>query len=82
MKYASKFQEMGFPDFLKFGIELEAFNVKTRGTNSLNSGQSATFIRFKDWHMATPSEESLVSEGGAELTSPILKDSQENGFTI
>ena len=41
MKYKSGFDLLGLPNFLKFGIELEAINVKTRGRNSLYTGESA-----------------------------------------
>ena len=82
MKYASGFQELGLPDDFKFGIEIEAFNVKTKGRDGLYNGESARFIREKNWHMATSMEESLVSHGGAELVSPILRDSREDWESI
>ena len=66
MKYKSGFDLLGLPNFLKFGIELEAINVKTRGRNSLYTGESADYIKSKKWHMATKFEEKLVSQGGAE----------------
>lgn len=75
MKYCENFKPLGLPDFFKFGIELEAFNVQTKGKNGLYNGESAKFITDKNWHMATSMEESLVSKGGAELVSPILMDS-------
>ena len=73
---------MGLPKDFKFGIELEAFNVKTKGKNSLYTGESAKFITSKNWHMATSREELLVSEGGAELVSPILTDSEQDWENI
>ena len=78
MKYAKKFEKLGLPEYFKFGIELEAYNVKTKGENSLYTGESAEYIKSKNWHMATKSEERLVEEGGAELVSPILRDDQQN----
>ncbi len=79
MKYTKDFKKLGLPDDFKFGIELEAFNVKTKGKNGLYSGESAEFIKSKNWHMATRREESLVGEGGAELVSPILRDTKKIG---
>ena len=77
MKYAKKFEKLGLPEYFKFGIELEAYNVKTKGENSLYTGKSAEYIKSKNWHMATKNEERLVEEGGAELVSPILKDDEQ-----
>ncbi len=74
MKYKEKYDKLNLPDYMKFGIEIEANNVKTK--DGLYSGESAKFITSKKWHMATKYEEKLVGEGGAELVSPILKDSQ------
>ena len=82
MKYTKDFEKLGLPENFKFGIELEAFNVDTKGKNSLYKGESAEFIKSKNWHMATKSEEMLVSEGGAELVSPILKDRSEDWADI
>ena len=82
MKYTKDFEKLGLPDDFKFGIELEAFNVKTKGKNGLYSGESAEFIKSKNWHMATRREESLVGEGGAELVSPILRDTKEDWENI
>ena len=82
MKYTKDFEKLGLPDDFKFGIELEAFNVKTKGKNGLYSGESAEFIKSKNWHMATRREESLVGEGGAELVSPILRDTKEDWKNI
>lgn len=82
MKYTKDFQTLGLPDFFKFGIELEAFNVKTKGKNSLYTGESAKYITDRNWHMATKSEETLVGKGGAELVSPILKDTPSDWQTI
>lgn len=78
MKYTKDFEELGLPDYFKFGIELEAFNVKTKGKNGLYKGESAKYIKNKKWHMATVSEEMLVAEGGAELVSPILRDTPQD----
>lgn len=74
MKYSNNFEELSLPEYFIFGIELEAFNVKTTGENSLYTGESRNFITSKNWHMATKAEESLVGQGGAELVSPKLKD--------
>lgn len=67
MKYTNGFSKLGLPDYFKFGIELEANNIRTKGKESLYSGQSADYIKSKNWHMATKYEESLVGKGGAEL---------------
>lgn len=74
MEYKSNFETLGLPEDFKFGIELEAYNVKTKGKDSLYTGESAKYITDRNWHMATKSEEALVSHGGAELVSPILHD--------
>lgn len=76
MKYTKDFERLGLPEFFKFGIELEADNVKTK--SGLYTGESARYIKSKNWHMATAAEEMLVSEGGAELVSPILRDSEQD----
>lgn len=76
MKYTKEYEKLGLPEDFKFGVELEAYNVKTKG--GLYSGESAKFIESKRWHMAKESEESLVGHGGAELVSPILKDKEED----
>lgn len=78
MKYTKEFEVLGLPENFKFGIELEAYNVKTKGKNSLYTGESAEYIKSKNWHMATKSEEMLVGEGGAELVSPILRDNEQD----
>lgn len=82
MKYTKDYGTLGLPKYFKFGIELEAYNVKTKGPNSLYTGESAKYIKSKNWHMATQNEESLVSEGGAELVSPILSDTKEDWENI
>lgn len=82
MQYTKEFEKLGLPDNFKFGIELEANNVKTKGKNALYTGESAKFIKDKKWHMATKAEESLVGEGGAELVSPILRDLEEDWKNI
>lgn len=82
MKYTKDFDRLGLPKDFKFGIELEAFNVKTKGKNSLYTGESAEYIKNKKWHMATKNEESLVGEGGAELVSPILHDTEQDWENI
>lgn len=82
MKYAKDYEKLGLPNDFKFGIELEADNVKTKGKNGLYTGQSAEYIKSKNWHMATSSEEMLVSEGGAELVSPILTDTEQDWQNI
>ena len=68
---------LGLPDYFKFGIELEADNVETKGEESLYTGESAKVIKEKNWHMATKMEESLVGQGGAELVSPVLRDTPD-----
>lgn len=82
MKYTNDFEILGLPEEFKFGVELEAFNVRTKGKNSLYTGESAQFIKSKKWHMATEHEESLVGKGGAELVSPILRDTKEDWKNI
>ncbi len=77
MIYLKGFDKLGLPDTFKFGIEIEAYNVKTKGKDSLYTGESAKFITQRKWHMAKKSEEELVGKGGAELVSPILTDSEE-----
>ena len=78
MKYTEGSGILGLPDDFKFGIELEANNVKTTGTDSLYHGESAKFIQSRNWHMASANEEMLVGEGGAELVSPILRDTESD----
>ena len=82
MKYTKEFKRLGLPEDFKFGVELEAFNVRIKGKNGLYTGESAKFITSKNWHMATSKEESLVSKGGAELVSPILTDSEQDWKSI
>lgn len=82
MKYKKEFEKLGLPEDFKFGIELEAYNVKTKGEDSLYTGESAKYIKSKNWHMATKNEEVLVGEGGAELVSPILKDTEQDWENI
>lgn len=82
MKYAKDYEKLGMPEEFKFGIELEAYNVKTKGKESLYTGESAEYIKNKNWHMATKKEEMLVGEGGAELVSPILTDRPEDYESI
>lgn len=74
MKYAGKNKELGLPDYIIFGIEIEANNVKTK--NGLYDGESGKYIEELGWHKATGMEESLVKHGGAELVSPKLKDEE------
>jgi hypothetical protein len=76
MKYTSGIKKLGLPDYFKFGIELEAYNVQTKGKGGLYTGERADYIKSKNYHMATKHEESLVGQGGAELVSPILRDSE------
>lgn len=78
MKYTSNSGKLGLPKDFKFGIELEAYNVNTKGKNGLYTGKSAEFITSKNWHMASKQEETLVGKGGAELVSPILHDTDED----
>lgn len=82
MKYTKGFSKLSLPEYFKFGIELEAFNVNTKGKNGLYTGKSAEYIKSKNWHMASKNEESLVGEGGAELVSPILKDKEQDWKSI
>lgn len=82
MKYTKDFEKLGLPNDFKFGIELEAYNVKINGKNGMYTGKSAEFINNSGWHMATKAEESLVGKGGAELVSPILKDTPEDWKSI
>lgn len=82
MKYTKDFEKLGLPQNFRFGIEIEADNVKTKGKDGLYRGKSAEYIKSKNWHMATKSEEQLVSEGGAELVSPILTDSEQDWENI
>ncbi len=35
MKYKKGFEKLGLPEDFKFGIELEAYNVKTKGKDGL-----------------------------------------------
>lgn len=82
MRYSKDTTTLGMPNGFKFGIELEAFNVRTKGKDGLYTGESADYITEHNWHMATAAEESLVSEGGAELVSPILNDTPEDWQSI
>ena len=82
MKCTKDFEKLGLPDYFLFGIELEAYNVKTKGKNGLYTGKSSEFIKNAGWHMATPKEEKLVGNGGAELVSPILKDTPSDWESI
>lgn len=82
MQCTKEFAPLGLPKEFKFGIELEANNVKTKGKNGLYTGESAKYLQSKHWHMAKASEEALVSEGGAELVSPILQDSEQDWKNI
>lgn len=82
MRYTKAFEKLGLANYFKFGIEIEADNVKTKGKGGLYTGQSAEYIKSKNWHMATSLEESLVSEGGAELVSPKLTDSEQDWKSI
>ena len=56
MKYKEKTDTLGLPDDFKFGIELEAYNVQTKGQDGLYKGESAKYITDKNWHMATSIE--------------------------
>lgn len=67
MKYAKGYKKLGLPKYFKFGIELEAFNVKTKGKDSLYSGKSAEYIKSKNWRMATIHEEILVRQGRCRI---------------
>ena len=50
MKYISGNKRLGLPDFLKFGIEIEADNVHTKEPFGLYSDKSAEYITSKNWH--------------------------------
>lgn len=76
MKCTNGIKKLGLPENFKFGIEIEADNVQTKGESSLYTGEALEFIKNKKWHVASAHEERLVKEGGAELVSPILKDSE------
>ena len=78
MKYSKEVEPLGLPKNFRFGIELEAFNVRTKGANSLYHGESSQYILNHNWHMASKLEESLVGKGGAELVSPILQDTESS----
>lgn len=83
MKYTKDFEKLGLPhDTFIFGIELEADNVNTKGKNGLYTGKSANYITLLNWHMASSAEESLVKNGGAELVSPKLTDSEQTWKNI
>ena len=45
MKLTKDFEILELPDYLKFGIEIEAFNVKTKGKNGLYVGNPARKIK-------------------------------------
>lgn len=83
MKYSENFEELNLPDLYQFGVELEAFNVNT-GIPTKNrpslymSADSKSFLKEHRWKKANAIEETLVSEGGAELVSPILHDTKED----
>ncbi len=79
MKYISGNDVLGLADYMKFGIEIEAFNVAIK---ELYHGESANYINSMNWHMASKSEEALVSKGGAELVSPILHDTKEDWQSV
>lgn len=80
MKYKGQYERLNLPAYIKFGIEIEANNVKTK--NGLYAGESAKFITDRNWHMATKWEEVLVKENGAELVSPILTDTESTWENI
>ena len=82
MKLTKDYEKLNLPDGFKFGIEIEAFNVNTKDVNGLYKGESAEYIKSKNWHMATKNEEMLVSNGGAELVSPVLIDSEKDYQSI
>ena len=46
IKYSEGFEKLGLPNYFKFGIELEAFNVKTQGKDSLYNGKSDLHVHF------------------------------------
>ena len=82
MKYSKGTNPLGMPDFMKIGIELEAFNLRLKGKDGLYSGRSAKYIEDQNWHMATAMEETLVNEGGGELVSPILRDTEKDWQSV
>lgn len=75
MKFTKGDEILGLADYIRIGIEIEAFNVNI---NELYHGESANFINSLNWHMASKNEEVLVSKGGAELVSPILRDTKND----
>ena len=79
MKYTKGDEILGLPEDMKFGIEIEAYNVDIKG---LYHGESAELIYNMNWHMASKNEEVLVGKGGAELVSPILHDTKEDWQSV
>lgn len=83
MKYTKGFEKLDLPELYQFGIELEAYNVHT-GISTKNrpslyqSKESNDFLKEHKWKKANIFEEALVSNGGAELVSPILHDDKSD----
>ena len=64
MRYTKGFEKLGLPDDFRFGIELEAFNVKTKGEDSLYSGESAKFITSKNLNIIEFEGLDVIDYGG------------------
>ncbi len=80
MQYVEGTKELGLPEIYRFGIELEAFNVNT-GLNAkslYHSPESKQFLKKHRWKTTNFLTESLNGQGGAEIVSPILYDTQED----
>lgn len=39
MRYTKAFEKLGLPNYFRFGIEIEADNVKTKGKGGLYTGK-------------------------------------------
>ena len=46
MKYTKDFETLGLPEYFKFGIELEAFNVRTKGEGVLSASSTIMMMQF------------------------------------
>ncbi len=65
MRLAKENENLGLPDYIKFGIEIEAENV--------NYSKITKAIRNKKWH--ADKDMSLI-DSGVECVSPVLKESE------
>lgn len=68
MKYTNGIKKLGLPKYFKFGIEIEADNVKTKGEESLYTGKASEYIKSINWHKASKLEEELVAEGRSRIS--------------